>query len=176
MGSKRALRRSRLRAWAVNTPGRTALHLRSARAERKPRAEPFCPDGSKIGTVKIRMPLLPNPIEGAVYLAAQEANPFGSLVAMYIVAEDPVSGTVVKLTGKVSLCENPGKSDVSCETRADRRDVQEHSADDPFEEAELHFFGGERAPLRTPSHVGRIRRKRRSRRGPGDEDPSSSLQ
>jgi hypothetical protein len=116
----------------------------------------FCPNGAKIGTVKIKTPLLPNPLEGAVYLAAQEANPFGSLMAMYLIAEDPVSGTIVKETGKVSLCENTGEvlDGVSCEAPGQIVTTFKNLPNDPLEEAELHFFGGERAPLRTPSRCG----------------------
>ena len=61
-----------------------------------------CPESSKIATVKIKTPLLPNPLEGAAYLATQDSNPFGSLVAMYVYAEDPVSGVRAKAAGKWS--------------------------------------------------------------------------
>ena len=103
----------------------------------------FCANASKIGTVTIHTPLLPNPLTGAVYLGAQEANPFGSLVAMYIVAKDPVSGTVVKLPGAVHLTSS-----------GQIISTFENNPQLPFEDAELHFFGGERAPLTSPARCG----------------------
>lgn len=103
----------------------------------------FCPNGSKIGSVQIKTPLLSDPIEGAVYLASQNQNPFGSLLAMYLVVEDPISGTVIKLTGEVSLTDT-----------GQIVSTFKNTPDLPFEDLTIHFFGGERAPLSTPARCG----------------------
>jgi hypothetical protein len=105
----------------------------------------FCSDKSKLGTVKIETPLLPNPLEGAIYLATQNANPFGSLIALYLVAEDPVSRTLVKLAGSVSLNQDTGQIAVSFQNTPQL----------PLEDIELHFLSGERALLATPARCGR---------------------
>ncbi len=116
----------------------------------------FCANASKIGTVAIHTPLLPDPLKGFVYLAAQNANPFGSLVAMYVVAEDRVSGTLVKLPGVVALCKSAGETiaGMGCEAPGQIVSTFENNPQLPFEDAELHFFGGERAPLASPARCG----------------------
>jgi hypothetical protein len=116
----------------------------------------FCVNASKIGEVAIHTPLLPNPLKGFVYLAAQESNPFGSLMAMYVVAEDPVSGSVVKLAGEVQLCKAAGEviDGYACQVLGQIVTTFANNPQLPFEDAELHFFGGERAPLANPSRCG----------------------
>jgi hypothetical protein len=110
----------------------------------------FCPDASKIATVTVRTPILPDALEGSVYLATPAPNgeggmnPFNALVALYMVAEDPVSGVLLKLPGRTIL--DPSTGQVT--------GIFQDTPQAPFEDAELHFFGGSRAPLATPAHCG----------------------
>jgi hypothetical protein len=104
---------------------------------------PFCATASKIGTVEFKVPVIEHSLKGAIYLAAQNQNPFGSLIALYVVAEDQVSGVLLKLAGEVKLSET-GQITTTFK----------NSPQAPLEEATFSFFGGERAPLATPSHCG----------------------
>jgi uncharacterized repeat protein (TIGR01451 family) len=106
--------------------------------------EPFCPDASKVGTVKVKIPIIPNPLEGAVYVAAQNANPFGSLVALYIVARDPVSGIIAKVPAEVALDPVSGRLTTTLHNIPQA----------PIEDIEMRFFGGDRGPLATPAVCG----------------------
>jgi hypothetical protein len=98
-----------------------------------------CPDNAKIGTLSIETPLLDHPIDGAAYLAAQGDNPFGSLLAMYLVGHDAQSGTDIKLAAHI-------------EVGADGRLITtfDNQPQLPFEALHLDLYGGARAPLRTP--------------------------
>jgi hypothetical protein len=124
----------------------------------------FCSNASEIGTVRIKTPLLPNQLTGNVFLAAQEANPFGSLMALYMIVEDPVSGSLVKLPGEVTLCKGAGEDPsnakgepipgVTCQALGQVVTTLLNTPQLPFEEFEAHFYGGEKAPLTTPAYCG----------------------
>jgi hypothetical protein len=113
--------------------------------------EASCPDASKIAKVTFKLPILPvgQDVTGFVYIAAPQnftglpQNPFSSLVAVYLVAKDPISGILVKLPGRVSLSPT-GQITTTLE----------NTPQAPFEDAEFEFFGGERAPLATPARCG----------------------
>lgn len=100
-----------------------------------------CPNGSKIGAVEIKTPLVDDPLKGFIYLAQQEQNPFKSLVANYVVAEG--SGVRIKLAAKISL----DKDGRVTTTFADAPQT-------PFTNFHLEFYGGPRATLRTPPTCG----------------------
>lgn len=103
-----------------------------------------CPDAAKVGAVRIKSPDLTNELTGAVYLAAQDTNPFGPPLVLYLIAEDPVSGVRVKLAGTTTPNEQTGQL---FSTFEDTPEV-------PFEHLTLSFFGGGGASLSTPPLCG----------------------
>lgn len=103
-----------------------------------------CPDAAKLGTVEVKTPLLDHPLQGGVYLASQADNPFGSLLAIYIVADDSQTGVVIKLAGEVDADKSTGQL-----TTTFRNNPQL-----PFEDLSVVMFEGPHAPLRTPATCG----------------------
>jgi hypothetical protein len=103
-----------------------------------------CPDAAKIGNVEIDAPAVDHPLPGAIYLAKQTENPFNSLLALYIAVNDPQTGVVIKLPGKVET--NPVTGQIT--------NVFEQNPQLPFEDLKVDLFQGARAPLRTPQTCG----------------------
>ncbi|THD79797.1 MAG: hypothetical protein E7812_08720 [Phenylobacterium sp.] len=105
---------------------------------------PSCPEASKIGTVELTTPLLAGTLEGSVYLATQDANPFGSLLAGYIVVNDPTTGVVVKIPGELKADASTGQI----------TGVFDDNPQFPFTELKVHFKSGPRGVLATPERCG----------------------
>jgi hypothetical protein len=104
-----------------------------------------CPEAAKIGIVRIDSPaVLDHPLTGNVYLATPVRNPFGSLLTIYLVVEDPATGIVLKLPAKVET--DPQTGQLSA-TFAETPQL-------PFEDLRLELFKGTAAPLRTPIACG----------------------
>ncbi len=115
-----------------------------------------CPAASIIGTATVRTRLLETPLEGHVFLrqpacggagqeACTEADAInGRLYGLYL--EVAGSGVVVKLEGSASVNPNTGQL-----TTAFPENPQV-----PFEDLELMFDGGPRAPLANPRMCGAV--------------------
>jgi hypothetical protein len=100
-----------------------------------------CPGASRIGRVEVDSPLVDHPLAGSVYVAMPHDNPFDSLLAVYVVVEDPDTGILVKLAGHVVADPKTGQLVTTFD----------NSPQLPFEYFKLNFFGGATAALRTPS-------------------------
>ncbi len=103
-----------------------------------------CPGAAKLAKVAIETPLLEHQIPGQLYLATPHENPFGSLIAVYLTAYDPISGVVIKLPGLVQT--NPETGQVTT--------TFEQTPQLPFEALKVELPAGERAALTTPETCG----------------------
>lgn len=103
-----------------------------------------CPKASKVATVEVSTPLLEHPLPGSVYLATPHQNPFDSLLAGYLVIDDPLTGIVVKLAGQIEL--NPSTGRITA--------TFDENPQFPLEKVKVAFEGGARAPLTNPATCG----------------------
>jgi hypothetical protein len=105
-------------------------------------AEPTCPRASKLGTIVAETPLLEEPLNGEVFLAQQNENPFESMLAMYMVVRGP--GVLVKIPGRVDADPVTGRLIATFKNNPQL----------PFSVLRVKLPGGENAPLVTPASCG----------------------
>src|SRR5438128_3982903 len=105
---------------------------------------PTCLNQSKVGTVKIKTPLLNHDIDGALYLANENTNPFEPPLVLYLVVDDKPDGILVKLAGTTAVDPNTGQL----------TSTFENTPQLPFEELVVKFFKGGRSSVSTPPYCG----------------------
>jgi hypothetical protein len=103
-----------------------------------------CPETSKIGSVEVTSTVIDRRAVGSLYLAKPYDNPFGSLLALYMVLKIPDRGVLVKVPGKVTT--DPITGQITT--------VFDDIPQLPVATFHLHFKEGARAPLVTPAACG----------------------
>lgn len=103
-----------------------------------------CPESSKVGSVEVESPLLKEPVEGDLFVAAQNDNPFKALFALYMVIRNERYGILIKQAGKVDP--NPSTGQLTS--------TFDEIPQLPFSDFDLSFNSGPRAPLTTPADCG----------------------
>ncbi len=121
-----------------------------------------CPNQSRLATVKIKTPALSEEVTGSAFLAEPapfgEAgkNPFGSLLALYIVARIPNRGVLVKAPGEVRANETTGQlvTTFGATPAFDGIPASEGLPPLPASVITFNFNQGANAPLVTPPTCG----------------------
>ncbi len=104
-----------------------------------------CPPASKVGTVEVETPALPGEIlGGSLYVATPYENPFGSLIAVYLVIKDPELGILIKQPIRIEPDPRTGQI-VS---------IVEDIPQFPIGHVRTHLREGGRSPLISPSGCG----------------------
>jgi DNA-binding beta-propeller fold protein YncE len=107
--------------------------------------EDGCPNGAKIGTVSLRVPFYKGELKGAIYLAQPGENPYGSLLAVYLVVPAPDRGILLKARGELL----PDPADGTLTARFDGL------SQIPYSELRVSFRSSQRAPFVSPSTCAR---------------------
>lgn len=106
-----------------------------------------CPSDSKLGTLTGQTPLLEEAFEGSVYLAKPHANPFDSLLAIYVIAQAPERGVTIKQAGLIEADPTTGQLTTTIEGLPPV----------PYSSVQVNLREGPRAPLITPQACGSYR-------------------
>jgi hypothetical protein len=124
----------------ICTPGRYAAET--------PTSPPGagCPNESKIGDFAVKSPLIDETVSGSLFLAAPYENPFGSLIAIYLVAKSIDRGVLVKVAGELKPDPNTGRLQASFDRLPQL----------PYSSLNIHFREGQRSPLASPAACGAI--------------------
>ncbi len=108
-----------------------------------------CPNASQIGTVKVTTPLLPEPMEGEVFLGTPHCDPCtdadasdGNMYRIFLQFEG--AGVVIKQEGKIYTNSSTGQLTTTF------KNIPEL----PVSDVQLHFNSGLRAALATPQSCG----------------------
>jgi hypothetical protein len=103
-----------------------------------------CPNASKIGEITIETPVFEKPVTGGMFLAKPYENPFGSLLALYLVAKIPDAGIIAKIPAEVGAQEASGRLTATFE------DLPQF----PYTHFQAHFREGQRSLMATPAECG----------------------
>jgi hypothetical protein len=103
-----------------------------------------CPNEAKIGDFTVKSPIVAGPVEGSMFLAAPDDNPFGTLVAIYLVAKLAQRGILVKVAGKLEADPASGRLTATFDRLPQL----------PYSDLQIHFREGQRSPLATPATCG----------------------
>ncbi|MFL5834487.1 MAG: hypothetical protein ACJ76B_10995 [Solirubrobacterales bacterium] len=108
-----------------------------------------CPETSKIGTVQAESPLLEGTVlKGELFVAEPYANPFGELLALYLVVREPKLGIFVALPGKIEA------DAVSGRLTTIFGEAPFEIPQFPISNLQVQLRTGDRAPLVTPPACG----------------------
>ncbi|MGN6203259.1 MAG: hypothetical protein ACTHNY_12775 [Solirubrobacterales bacterium] len=106
---------------------------------------PHCPDAAKLGSAELEVPALKRTLKGSIYQRTPEP---GRLFGFWLITDE--QGVRLKLPAEIQA--NPLTGQLS--TVFDGIPSLSGLPQVPFEEFRLHFSGGPRAPLATPSSCG----------------------
>jgi len=141
-------------AEGLGTCGQAQLALESA-------ASPFgagCPASSRIGSVEVETPLLEGKVlHGSMFVATPYQNPFGSLIALYMVIKSSELGIAVKIPARVDTDQNSGQIVTTFGHPSASEPGLRTLPQIPLGAVRVNLRAGGRSPLVTPPICGAYR-------------------